>query len=32
MMKAVLGGDPNAAGVVRQAAKQQLPGWVPGKG
>jgi hypothetical protein len=32
MIKAVLGGDPDAGGVVRQAAKQLLPGWLPGKG
>ena len=32
VMKALLGGDPDAAAVVRQAARQELPGWLPGKG
>jgi pyruvate dehydrogenase (quinone) len=32
VMKALLGGDPDAAAVVHQAAKQELPGWVPGRG
>jgi hypothetical protein len=32
MIKAVLSGDADAAGVVRQAVRQQLPGWLPGRG
>ena len=32
MMKAVMSGDPDAGDVVRRAAKQELLGWLPGRG
>ena len=32
MMMAVMHNDPDAKGIVRQAAKQELLGWLPGRG
>ncbi len=32
VIRALMTGDPDAAAVVRQAAKQELPGWLPGRG